>query len=214
MKHKALLLLAVLFATLSLQAQDKVTKTVLELGKTDNRTMEHADYIARNIGGRIVGSHMLNHAEDWVAEQFRAWGLEVRIQEAVTINVGFDRGPWFGRMLSEDGMTLHFGTPAYTAGTRGPQKGRVYLEPKTQRDFDRIKGALRAPGCCWRPARRAALPSMRARRPIPPVLPSSRPVRKVPSYCTARWWTPGSPASSVPRKCPCRCSTTAPCASN
>ena len=72
MKHKALLLLATLFAALSLQAQDKVTKTVLELGKTDNRTMEHADYIARNIGGRIVGSHMLNHAEDWVAEQFRA----------------------------------------------------------------------------------------------------------------------------------------------
>ena len=78
MKHKALLLLATLFAALSLQAQDKVTKTVLELGKTDNRTMEHADYIARNIGGRIVGSHMLNHAEDWVAEQFRSWGLEVR----------------------------------------------------------------------------------------------------------------------------------------
>ena len=143
MRHKALLLLATLFAALSLQAQDKVTKTVLELGKTDNRTMEHADYIARNIGGRIVGSHMLNHAEDWVAEQFRAWGLEVRIQEAVTINVGFDRGPWSGRMLSEDGMVLHFGTPAYTAGTRGPQKGRVYLEPKTQRDFDRIKGALK-----------------------------------------------------------------------
>ena len=67
MKHKALLLLATLFAAFSLQAQDKVTKTVLELGKTDNRTMEHADYIARNIGGRIVGSHMLNHDEDWVA---------------------------------------------------------------------------------------------------------------------------------------------------
>ena len=49
MKHKALLLLAAFFAALSLQAQDKVTKTVLELGRTDNRTMEHADYIARNI---------------------------------------------------------------------------------------------------------------------------------------------------------------------
>ena len=142
MKHHALLL-AVLIAALPLQAQDKVTKTVLELGRTDNRTMEHADYIARNIGGRIVGSHMLNHAEDWVAAQFRAWGLEVRIQEAITIGVGFDRGPWFGRMLSEDGMTLHFGTPAYTAGTRGPQKGRVYLEPKNEREFERVKGALK-----------------------------------------------------------------------
>ena len=143
MKRFLPLFLAALLATFSLQAQDKVTKSVLELGRTDNRTMEHADYIARNIGGRIVGSHMLHHAEDWVASQFRSWGLEVTLQEAVTIGVGFDRGPWSGRMLSEDGMPLHFGTPAYTAGTRGPQKGRVYLEPKTQREFDRIKGALK-----------------------------------------------------------------------
>ena len=134
---------AILLLALSLNAQDKVTKKVLELGKTDNRTMQHAEYIARNIGGRLVGTHMLNHAEDWVAEQFRSWGLEVTMQEAVTIGVGFDRGPWSGRMLSEDGMTLHFGTPAYTAGTCGPQKGRVLLEPRSQRDFDRVKGALK-----------------------------------------------------------------------
>ncbi|MBO7575013.1 MAG: M20/M25/M40 family metallo-hydrolase [Bacteroidales bacterium] len=144
MKKIWLSLGAALLLALSLHAQDKVTKTVLELGRTDNRTMEHADYIARNIGGRLVGTHMLNHAEEWVAEQFRAWGLEVTMQEAVTIGVGFDRGPWSGRMLAEDGMTLHFGTPAYTAGTRGPQKGRVLLEPKSQREFDRVKGALRS----------------------------------------------------------------------
>ena len=143
MKKIYLSLLAVLLTVVSLQAQDKVTKKVLELGKTDNRTMEHAQYIARNIGGRLVGTHMLNHAEDWVVEQFRSWGLDVQVQEAVVIGVGFDRGPWSGRMLSEDGMMLHFGTPAYTAGTCGPQKGRVYLEPKNQRAFDRVKGALK-----------------------------------------------------------------------
>ena len=143
MKRLTISFIATACLSLSLFAQDKVVKSVLELGRTDNRTMEHADYIARNIGGRIVGSHMLNHAEDWVAGQFRSWGLEVTVQEAVEIGVGFDRGPWSGRMLSEDGMVLHFGTPAYTAGTRGPQKGRVYLEPKNQREFDRIKGALK-----------------------------------------------------------------------
>ena len=140
---RIIIFLSALCLTVALGAQDKVTKTVLELGKTDNRVMEHADYIARNIGGRLVGTHMLHHAEDWVAEQFRSWGLEVTLQEAVVIGVGFDRGPWSGRMLSEDGMMLHFGTPAYTAGTAGPQKGRVLLEPKTQRDFDRVKGALK-----------------------------------------------------------------------
>ena len=143
MRKTFLSLLAVLAMALNLNAQDQVTKKVLELGRTDNRTMEHADYIARNIGGRLVGTHMLNHAEDWVADQFRSWGLEVTMQEAVVINVGFDRGPWSGRLLSEDGFQLHFGTPAYTAGTRGPQKGRVYLEPKNQREFDRVKGALK-----------------------------------------------------------------------
>ncbi|MBP5390181.1 MAG: M20/M25/M40 family metallo-hydrolase [Bacteroidales bacterium] len=140
---RILILAAALLAALGLNAQDKVTKTLLELGRTDNRTMVYEEYISRNIGGRLVGTHMLNHAEDWVAEQFRAMGLEVRVQEAVTIGVGFDRGPWFGRVLNEDGMVLHFGTPAYTAGTAGPQKGRAILEPKTQRDFDRIKGALK-----------------------------------------------------------------------
>ena len=140
---RILLLAAALLAALGLNAQDKVTKAILELGRTDNRTMVYEEYISRNIGGRLVGTHMLNHAEDWVAEQFRAMGLEVRVQEAVTIGVGFDRGPWFGRVLNEDGMVLHFGTPAYTAGTAGPQKGRAILEPKTQRDFDRVKGALK-----------------------------------------------------------------------
>ena len=146
MRYRFLTLLLVLALPLSAAAQDKTVKAVLEMGRTDNRTMEHADYIARNIGGRLVGTHMLHHAEDWVAEQFRSWGLEVTIQEAVEIGVGFDRGPWSGRMLSEDGMTLHFGTPAYTAGTRGPQKGRVLLEPKNQREFDRGKGALKGAG--------------------------------------------------------------------
>nr|MCR5407909.1 peptidase M28 [Bacteroidales bacterium] len=99
---RILLLAAALLAALGLNAQDKVTKAILELGRTDNRTMVYEEYISRNIGGRLVGTHMLNHAEDWVAEQFRAMGLEVRVQEAVTIGVGFDRGPWFGRVLNED----------------------------------------------------------------------------------------------------------------
>ena len=97
-------------------AQDKVVGKILELGRTDNRTMQHADHLSNVIGGRIVGSSSLTQAEAWVKEQFESWGLEVLVQEAGTIPVGFGRGPWSGRMLSEDGMILHFGTPAYTAG--------------------------------------------------------------------------------------------------
>ena len=135
-------LLAISFS-LSLSAQDKTVKKIIEIGTTDNRTMEHDDFLANVIGGRLIGSAALTEAEAWVKEQFESWGLEVMVQEAGQINVGFNRGPWFGRMLSEDGMVLHFGTPSYTAGTRGKQAGHVLMEPKTQRDFDRMKGALK-----------------------------------------------------------------------
>ena len=128
---------------LGASAQDKVVKAVLETGRSDNRTMQHADHLANVIGGRIVGSAALTEAEAWVKEQFESWGLEVMVQEAGEVPVGFNRGPWFGRMLSEDGMVLHFGTPSYTAGTHGKQIGHVLIEPHSRREFDRMKGALK-----------------------------------------------------------------------
>lgn len=139
----ALLATLALCCTFSVFAQDKTVKKIIETGTTDNRTMQHADFLANRIGGRIVGSAALTEAEAWVKEQFESWGLEVMVQEAGQINVGFNRGPWSGRMLSEDGMVLHFGTPSYTAGTRGKQTGHVVLEPKTRRDLDRMKGQLK-----------------------------------------------------------------------
>ena len=124
-------------------AQDKVVKKIIETGTTDNRTMQHADFLVNRIGGRIVGSAALTEAEAWVKEQFESWGLEVMVQEAGEINVGFNRGPWYGRMLSEDGMTLHFGTPSYTSGTKGKQSGIVLMEPMSRREFERMKGLLK-----------------------------------------------------------------------
>ena len=124
-------------------AQDKVVKKIIETGTTDNRTMQHADFLVNRIGGRIVGSAALTEAEAWVKEQFESWGLEVMVQEAGEINVGFNRGPWYGRMLSEDGMTLHFGTPSYTSGTKGKQTGIVLMEPQSRREFEKMKGLLK-----------------------------------------------------------------------
>lgn len=144
MKRFTLTVLAALIAAAApVWAQDKVVKKVIETGTTDNRTMEYDDFLANRIGGRLIGSAALTEAEAWVKEQFESWGLEVMVQEVGQINVGFNRGPWFGRMLSDDGMQLHFGTPSYTAGTKGKQRGRVLIEPKNQREFDRMKGALK-----------------------------------------------------------------------
>ncbi|MFO7575639.1 MAG: M20/M25/M40 family metallo-hydrolase [Bacteroidales bacterium] len=123
-------------------AQDKVVSRIIELGQTDNRTMDHLDVLSNRIGGRLVGSDAYANATAWTASKFREWGMEVILDEVGSVPVGFNRGPWFGRMLSEDGMVLHFATPSYTSGTRGRQRGHVVMEPKSRAELERMKGKL------------------------------------------------------------------------
>ncbi len=132
------------FCTQSVSAQqNKVINSIIQIGQTDNQTMNHLDILTNRFGGRLIGSDAYENAAEWCASQFKKWGMEVRMDEVGSLPVGFNRGPWFGRMLSENGMDLHFATPSYTSGTKGVQRGHVLIEPKTQDEFDRMKGALK-----------------------------------------------------------------------
>ncbi len=144
MKNKLFHVLILLVISQGVIAQnDKVTDRIIEIGKTDNRTMHHLDVICNRFGGRLVGSDAFENAALWCASEFKKWGMEVIMDEAGMVPVGFNRGPWFGRLLSDNGMSLHFATPSYTAGTKGVQRGHVLIEPKTREEFERMKGALK-----------------------------------------------------------------------
>lgn len=126
------------------QAQkNKVVDKIIEIGQTDNQTMNHLDVLCNRFGGRILGSDAYENAAEWCVAQFKKWGMETEMDEAGELPVGFNRGPWFGRLLSENGMDLHFATPSYTSGTHGVQRGHVVIEPKSQADFDKMKGVLK-----------------------------------------------------------------------
>lgn len=140
---QGLILLTILTFSSFSYAQDGVTKKIIEIGQTDNRAMQHLDVLTNRIGGRLSGSDAYNNAVEWTASQMRSWGIEVRVEEAGSVPVGFNRGPWFGKLLGENGMTLHFATPSYTSGTKGVQTGHVLIEPKSQEEFNRMKGALK-----------------------------------------------------------------------
>ena len=128
----------------SAMAQKKtVTDKIIEIGNTDNRTMEYIDVLSNRIGGRLVGSNAYDNAVEWCASKFEEWGLEVWVQEAGEVPVGFNRGPWSGRMLGGDGMVLHFATSSYTVGTKGVQRGHVLKEPLTQAEFNSMKESLK-----------------------------------------------------------------------
>lgn len=145
MRKKIIALLLISFLlVININAQTaSVVEKIIETGITDNQTMEHLDILCNRFGGRLVGSDAYENAAIWAASKFEEWGMQVEMDETGELPVGFNRGPWFGRMISDNGMHLHFATPSYTSGTKGVQRGHVLIEPKTQAEFDRMKGRLK-----------------------------------------------------------------------
>ena len=142
---RIIIALASLALCFSMHAQKTAVDKIVDMALNDNRTMEHLDVLSNRFGGRLVGSDAYENAALWAAEQFKSWGLDVKLEEVGEMGVGFNRGPWFGRVLGGDlGFThLYFTTPSYTSGTKGVQRGHVILEPRTLAAFERVKGALK-----------------------------------------------------------------------
>lgn len=98
---RILLMCAVMMSltAFTVSAQDDAVDRIIKMGQTDNQVMNHLDVLTNRIGGRVIGSYAYDNAVQWVASSFKKWGLDVELQEVGTLPVGFDRGPWFGRML-------------------------------------------------------------------------------------------------------------------
>jgi len=108
-------------------AVDPVVQKIIEFGTTDNRVMTWNDYASNRFGGRESGTNAYNDAAAWAVWQFREWGLEAELDPAGEVPVGFNRGPWFGKMLKPIEKALYFGTPSFTAGTKGLERGPVVI---------------------------------------------------------------------------------------
>jgi hypothetical protein len=106
---------------------DPVVGKIIELGRTDNQVMAWADYASNRFGGRVTGSNAYNDATAWAVWQFKQFGIDAALDEVGELPVGFNRGPWFGKMTKPAEKALRFGTPTYTAGTKGIQRGGVAI---------------------------------------------------------------------------------------
>jgi len=147
-----ILLLALVISVSSGSAQvfpqsqdDPVLKKIIELGTTDNKVMTWLDTITNRFGGRFTGSDAYNNATAWALWQFKQWGVEAALDEVGEVPVGFNRGPWSGKMIKPAEKSLYFGTPSMTAGTKGVQRGPVAIAPEKEDQVeavkDKIKGA-------------------------------------------------------------------------
>ncbi|MEW5983068.1 MAG: M20/M25/M40 family metallo-hydrolase [Acidobacteriota bacterium] len=107
--------------------QDPVVQRIIQMGTADNQAMRWADIMTNRFGGRVTGSDAYTNAAQWALWQFTQWGLEAELDEVGEVPVGFNRGPWFGKMVKPAEKTLYFGTPTFTAGTKGVQRGGVAM---------------------------------------------------------------------------------------
>lgn len=140
---KRLLLPFLILFPLFVFAQQSAVDKITTMGRDDNQVMKHLDVVCNRFGGRLIGSNSYDNAAQWAATKFAEWGYDVKLEEAGEVPVGFNRGPWFGRLIGETSMNLHFVTPSYTAGTHGAERGKVLIEPKTLDELNRMKGELK-----------------------------------------------------------------------
>lgn len=124
-------------------ADDPVLKKLLELGKTDNQVMNILDTVTNRFGGRFTGTNAYTNASNWAVWQFKQWGIQAELDEVGEVPVGFNRGPWSGKMIKPAEKTLTFGTPEYTAGTHGVQRGHVVVAPAKEEEVEARKASIK-----------------------------------------------------------------------
>ena len=140
---KTLLFLTLLLFTIAAYGQRAAVERICDMAQNDNRVMQHLDILTNRFGGRPIGSDAYENAQAWAVRCFKEWGYEVKLERVGELACGFNRGPWQGRMIGEETMTLHFATPSYTVGTHGVELGHVLKEPRTVSELNRMRGALK-----------------------------------------------------------------------
>ena len=106
-------------------ADDPIVRKIIELGTKDNQVMTWNDYASNRFGGRETGTNSYTDATQWAVWQFKQFGLQAELEEVGEMPVGFNRGPWFGKMLKPTEKALRFGDAQLHGGHEGhPARAR------------------------------------------------------------------------------------------
>src|SRR5687768_10718239 len=134
MKHviRPIVLLAAALLFLGARQDVSVVDKIIDEGRNRSEVMAHLDHLTNKIGPRLTSSDRLTKACEWAKSEFEKWGLKnCRLEEWGTFPVGFNRGPWSGKMIEPEEMALTFTTRAWTYGTDGPSTAEAIMGPAT-----------------------------------------------------------------------------------
>lgn len=130
-------------STLLAQVPPGQFERIKQEGLERSQVMQHLDHLVNRIGPRLTSSDNLTVACEWAADTFRSFGLtNVHLEQWGEFPVGFNRGPWWGRMTQPEPMELICNTDSWTAGTRMPSRGPLLPAPKTTEALAALQGRL------------------------------------------------------------------------
>lgn len=139
--HIATIVLAAIL--LPVQQETDVVSKILREGRANSRVMEHLDQLVNGIGPRLTSSTNGTKAAEWARDLFKSFGIEnARLEQWGTFPVGFNRGPWSGKVVAPEKRDLECMTMSWTPGTDGPVEGPALIAPKSADQVTtRFKGA-------------------------------------------------------------------------
>src|SRR5271167_3186915 len=113
---------------------------IMSVGHEESQVMDHLDVLCNRIGPRLTGSDNLTNACEWVRDRFASFGSNnAHLESWGEFPVGFNRGPWFGRVIQPEPRSLEFVTMAWSAGTKGAVRGKAVLAPNDKKELDLAK---------------------------------------------------------------------------
>jgi len=122
------------------KAKSPEVQRIVSAAHEECQVMDHLDILCNRIGPRLTGSDNLTNACEWVRDRFVSFGIDnARLESWGEFPVGFNRGPWFGRVITPEPKALEFMTMAWSAGTKGAVHGKAVLAPINKKELDEAK---------------------------------------------------------------------------
>jgi hypothetical protein len=122
-----------------------VVQRIREEGLERSHIEEFARYLTEVNGPRLTGSPGMKKANEWTAEQFRAWGLaNVTVEPWGEFGRGWANEGYAGRILTPFEQPLHGQPMAWTGSTRGTVRGHaVVANAASAADVQAYRGKLK-----------------------------------------------------------------------
>jgi hypothetical protein len=118
---------------------------IIAIAKKDSEIMKNLTYLSDFIGPRLTGSDAAKHANEWIANKMKSYGLENVHLEPWTIPVGWERGTATAKIIQpNNGRGIILASAGWTPGTNGKVQGDVViLTARSTKELAEYKGKLK-----------------------------------------------------------------------